>query len=121
MEKKTSTPLKGKVMAAIFYEPSTRTRLSFETAMLRLGGSVISTENAREFSSVVKGETLEDSTRVVNQYADVIVMRHYEEGAAERAAKVSRVPIINAGDGPGQHPTQALPPLYTIQPAKRPQ
>ena len=115
MEKKTSTPLKGKVMAAIFYEPSTRTRLSFETAMLRLGGSVISTENAREFSSVVKGETLEDSTRVVNQYADVIVMRHYEEGAAERAAKVSRVPIINAGDGPGQHPTQALLDLYTIK------
>lgn len=115
LEKKRGTPLKGRVMAALFYEPSTRTRLSFETAMLRLGGGVVSTENAREFSSASKGETLEDTIQVVNQYADVIVMRHYEQGAAERAATVSKVPVINAGDGPGQHPTQALLDLYTIK------
>jgi len=99
----------------VFYEPSTRTRLSFESAMMRLGGRVISTENAREFSSAAKGETLEDTIRIVDGYADVIVLRHYESGAAERAARVSSVPIINAGDGPGQHPTQALLDLYTIE------
>lgn len=115
LEKKRSAALKGKIMASLFYEPSTRTRFSFESAMLRLGGSVITTENAKEFSSASKGETLEDSISVINQYADVIVMRHYEQGASERAANVSRVPIINAGDGPGQHPTQALLDLYTIR------
>jgi aspartate carbamoyltransferase catalytic subunit len=115
LEKKRGTPLRGKIMASLFYEPSTRTRFSFEAAMLRLGGSVITTENAREFSSAAKGETLEDSILVTNHYADVIVMRHYEMGAAERASKVSRIPIINAGDGPGQHPTQALLDLYTIE------
>lgn len=115
LEKKGSAILKGKIMASLFYEPSTRTRFSFESAMLRLGGSVITTENAKEFSSASKGETLEDSISVINQYADVIVMRHYEQGASERAANVSRVPIINAGDGPGQHPTQALLDLYTIR------
>lgn len=115
LEKKRRAPLRGKIIASLFYEPSTRTRFSFETAMLRLGGDVISTENAREFSSAIKGETLEDSISVINQYADVIVMRHYELGAAERAAKVSKIPVINAGDGPGQHPTQALLDLYTIQ------
>lgn len=104
----------GKVMAALFFEPSTRTRLSFETAMLRLGGQVISTENAREFSSAIKGETLEDTIRVVAGYADVIVLRHYEVGAAARAAQVSRVPILSAGDGAGEHPTQALLDLYTV-------
>src|SRR5438093_8599432 len=103
------------VMATLFYEPSTRTRFSFETAMHRLGGRVISTENAAEFSSVAKGETLEDTIRVMNGYADVIVMRHYEVGAAKRAAAVSRIPVINAGDGVGQHPTQALLDLYTIR------
>jgi aspartate carbamoyltransferase catalytic subunit len=107
--------LSGRVMAALFYEPSTRTRLSFEAAMLRLGGQTMGTDNAREFSSAAKGETLEDSIRIVSGYADVIVMRHYEEGAAKRAASVSSVPIINAGDGPGQHPTQALLDLYTIR------
>ncbi len=107
--------LDGKIMASLFYEESTRTRFSFETAMHRLGGSVISTENARQFSSVSKGETLEDTIRIMNGYADVIVMRHYESGAARRAADVSRVPIINAGDGTGQHPTQAFLDLYTIQ------
>ena len=109
------TPLRDQIMASLFYEPSTRTRLSFESAMLRLGGEVISTENAREFSSAAKGETLEDTIRVVSHYADIIVLRHFEQGASERAAAVSEVPIINAGDGAGQHPTQALLDLYTIQ------
>lgn len=107
--------LDGRIMASLFYEESTRTRFSFESAMLRLGGSIISTENARQFSSVSKGETLEDTIRIMNGYADVIVMRHYESGAARRAADVSRVPIINAGDGTGQHPTQAFLDLYTIE------
>ena len=105
----------NRIMATLFYEPSTRTRFSFETAMHRLGGRVISTENAREFSSVSKGETLEDTIRILNGYADVIVMRHNEVGAAKRASAVSRVPIINAGDGAGQHPTQALLDLYTVR------
>ena len=104
----------GRIMATLFYEPSTRTRLSFEAAMLRLGGQVITTENAGEFSSAAKGESLEDTIRVVGGYADVIVLRHKEVGASERARTVSRVPIINAGDGNGQHPTQALLDLYTI-------
>src|SRR5438552_5944379 len=107
--------LSGQVMAALFYEPSTRTRLSFEAAMLRLGGQTMGTDNAREFSSTAKGETLEDTIRIVSGYADVIVLRHREEGAAKRAAAVSDVPIINAGDGPGQHPTQALLDLFTIR------
>jgi aspartate carbamoyltransferase catalytic subunit len=104
-----------RIMATLFYEPSTRTRFSFETAMRRLGGNVISTENAGEFSSAAKGETLEDTIRILNGYADVIVIRHKEVGSARRAAAVSRVPIINAGDGAGQHPTQALLDLYTIR------
>jgi aspartate carbamoyltransferase catalytic subunit len=107
--------LRGRIMATLFYEPSTRTRLSFESAMLRLGGSVIGTEAAHQFSSVIKGETLEDTIRMVMAYADVIVLRHHEEGAAVRAAAVSEVPIVNAGDGPGEHPTQALLDLYTIE------
>lgn len=105
----------NRIMATLFYEPSTRTRFSFETAMHRLGGRVVSTENAREFSSVSKGETLEDTIRIMNGYADVLVLRHNEVGAARRAAAVSRVPVINAGDGIGQHPTQALLDLYTIR------
>lgn len=112
---KGDNSLRGKIMAALFYEPSTRTRFSFESAMLRLGGDVITTENAREFSSAAKGETLEDTIRVMNYYADIIVLRHYEKGASERAAAVSEIPIINAGDGTGQHPTQALLDLYTIK------
>jgi aspartate carbamoyltransferase catalytic subunit len=110
-----SSILNHRIMASLFYEPSTRTRLSFESAMFRLGGDVITTESAREFSSAAKGETLEDTIRIIEGYSDVIVMRHYESGAARRAANVSSVPIINAGDGPGQHPTQALLDLYTIQ------
>ncbi len=106
--------LNGKVMAALFYEPSTRTRFSFESAMNRLGGRVISTEAAGQFSSVTKGETLEDTIRIVGGYSDVIVLRHSEKGAAEKAASVSSVPVINAGDGAGEHPTQALLDMYTI-------
>ncbi len=106
--------LNGKILATLFYEPSTRTRLSFETAMLRLGGGVVSTENAKEFSSAIKGESMEDTVRVIHGYADAIVIRHYEEGTARRASIVSKVPIINAGDGKGQHPTQALLDVYTI-------
>jgi len=106
--------LDGKIMASLFYEPSTRTRFSFESAMRRLGGAVITTENAREFSSAAKGESLSDSTRIMNGYADVIVMRHNEAGSAVRAAEISSIPIINAGDGAGQHPTQALLDIYTI-------
>jgi aspartate carbamoyltransferase catalytic subunit len=107
--------LQGRIMAALFYEPSTRTRLSFESAILRLGGRAIGTDNAREFSSAAKGETLEDTIRIVAGYADVIVLRHHEEGAARRAAAVSDVPVINAGDGKGQHPTQSLLDIYTVQ------
>lgn len=107
--------LARRIMASLFYEPSTRTRLSFESAMLRLGGSVLGTEAAHTFSSAIKGETLEDTVRMVSTYADVIVLRHDELGAAARAAAVSSVPVVNAGDGPGEHPTQALLDLYTIQ------
>jgi aspartate carbamoyltransferase catalytic subunit len=107
--------LAHRVMATLFYEPSTRTRLSFESAMLRLGGSVIGTEAARTFSSAIKGETLEDTVRMVSTYADLIVLRHDEAGAAARAASVASVPVVNAGDGPGEHPTQALLDLYTIE------
>lgn len=106
--------LKGKIMTTFFYEPSTRTRLSFESAMIKLGGSVIGTESAREFSSVVKGESIEDSIRIISSYCDVIVMRHNEEGSVKRASQVSKVPVINAGDGRGQHPSQALLDVYTI-------
>ncbi len=111
---KTDNCLKGKILATLFYEPSTRTRLSFESAMQKLGGSVISTENAKEFSSAIKGESLADTIRIVAGYCDCIVIRHYETGAAKSASEVSKVPIINAGDGKGQHPTQALLDVYTI-------
>jgi aspartate carbamoyltransferase catalytic subunit len=106
--------LKGKILAALFYEPSTRTRLSFESAMLRLGGDVVTAEGI-QFSSLYKGETIEDTMMMVGQYADIIAMRHPEQGSAEKAAAASKVPFINAGDGPGQHPTQALLDLFTIQ------
>lgn len=107
--------LSGKILATVFYEPSTRTRLSFESAMMRLGGRIITTENAKEFSSAAKGENIEDTVRVIQSYADAIVIRHHESGTAERASQFSNVPIINAGDGPGQHPTQSLTDLYTIE------
>lgn len=104
-----------RIMATVFYAPSTRTRFSFEAAMHRLGGRVLSTEQARAFSSEVEGEQVEDSIRIIGGYADVIVIRHHEQDGAQRAAAVSPVPVINAGDGNGgQHPTQALLDLYTI-------
>ncbi|KAI8472341.1 MAG: Aspartate/ornithine carbamoyltransferase [Monoraphidium minutum] len=99
--------LEGRIMATLFYEPSTRTRLSFESAMARLGGTVLSTESAGEYSSAAKGETLEDTIRTVENYADCIVLRHFQEGSALKAAGAASIPILNAGDGPGQHPSQA--------------
>lgn len=103
------------IMGTLFYKPSTRTRFSFESAMHRLGGRVLSTEHAREFSSEIEGEQLEDTIRIIGHYCDVIVLRHHEEGGAKRAAACSTVPVLNAGDGEGgQHPTQALLDLYTI-------
>eukprot|EP00494_Astrolonche_serrata_P024996 UN25256 len=102
-------------MTVLFYEPSTRTRCSFETAMKRLGGSVIVNTAMKQNSSVKKGETLEDTIRTLTQYVDIIAMRHPELGSADRAAKVSgKVSILNGGDGPGEHPTQAMLDLYTI-------
>lgn len=104
-----------RIMASLFYQPSTRTRFSFEAAMYRLGGRVLSTEQAGFFSSEVEGEQLEDTIRILGGYSDVIVIRHTQAGGARRAAEVSPVPVINAGDGNGgQHPTQALLDLYTI-------
>ena len=111
---KYSTPLIGKVLATLFFEPSTRTRLSFESAMKRLGGNVIGITE-REGSSLVKGETLADTIRMVESYSDAIVLRHPQEGAARMAAEFSEIPIINAGDGAGQHPTQTLLDLFTIR------
>jgi aspartate carbamoyltransferase catalytic subunit len=108
-------PLRGRILATLFFEPSTRTRFSFEAAMQKLGGGVLTAENARANSSATKGETLGDTIRVVSGYADVIAIRHYEQGAAAEAARISPVPIINAGDGVGEHPTQALADVYTIK------
>ncbi len=111
-----SSILPGEKMITLFYEPSTRTRASFEMAMDYLGGRVVfSTENARQFSSAKKGETLEDTIRVLNRYhPDVIVLRYDQEGGAKEAARVSDAAVINAGDGSGQHPTQALLDIFTI-------
>jgi aspartate carbamoyltransferase catalytic subunit len=109
-----------KILATLFYEPSTRTRFSFEAAMHRLGGQVLSTEHARVFSSEIEAEQIEDTIRIISGYCDAIVLRHTEAGGAKRAARVSSVPIINAGDGgSGQHPTQALLDLYTIYRRRR--
>ncbi|HEV2012468.1 MAG TPA: aspartate carbamoyltransferase [Candidatus Dormibacteraeota bacterium] len=107
--------LRGRLLATLFYEPSTRTRFSFEAAMYRLGGQVLSAENAARASSAAKGEALEDAIRVISGYADAIVLRHPEIGAVERAARAAEVPVVSAGDGPGHHPTQALLDLYTIK------
>jgi len=105
----------NRIMATLFYAPSTRARFSFEAAMHRLGGRVLSTEHARMFSSEIEGEQVEDSIRIIGGYSDVIVIRHHEAGGARRAADTSPVPVVNAGDGEGgQHPTQALLDLYTI-------
>lgn len=114
--KKLAEKYRDKQLCTLFYEPSTRTRLSFETAALKLGMGVVSTENAGGFSSAAKGETLEDTINVINQYGVcAVVIRHPETGAAQKAANVSKVPIINAGDGKGEHPTQALLDAYTIK------
>jgi carbamoyl-phosphate synthase/aspartate carbamoyltransferase/dihydroorotase/carbamoyl-phosphate synthase/aspartate carbamoyltransferase len=107
--------LKGHVLTALFYEPSTRTSASFIAAMERLGGSVIPITQGVQFSSVSKGETLADTVRTLQQYSDVIVLRHPETGAAKLAADYADVPILNAGDGTGEHPTQALLDLFTIR------
>lgn len=107
--------LKGKILATVFYEPSTRTRLSFESAMFRLGGQVISSEMAAETSSAAKGESIEDTVRIIESYADGIVIRHPVAGEVDRAAAVAKVPVINAGDGANEHPTQALLDLYTLK------
>ena len=105
--------LEGKVVASLFFEPSTRTRLSFETAINRLGGRIIGFSDAGS-SSVSKGETLHDTTRMVSNYADLIVMRHPLEGSSRYASEVANVPVINAGDGANQHPTQTLLDMYSI-------
>ena len=109
----TDQPLKHRVMSTLFYEPSTRTSCSFQSAMLRLGGSVIPVPV--EKSSIQKGESLQDTIRTLCCYSDIIVLRHPEKGAVSEASKVSTKPLLNAGDGTGEHPTQALLDLYTIQ------
>jgi len=114
LAQKGSDMLKGKILATLFFEPSTRTRLSFEAAMLKLGGSTIGFAEP-EIASVKKGENLADTVRTVENYADAIALRHPLEGAAKLAAEFSKVPIINAGSGAEEHPTQALIDLYTIQ------
>jgi len=108
-----SDMLRGKVLATLFFEPSTRTRLSFETAMHRLGGSVVGFAEP-QVASIKKGENLADTVRVVENYADVLVLRHPLEGAARLAAEFAKVPVVNAGSGAEEHPTQALLDLYTI-------
>ena len=107
--------LQGRLMQSVFYEPSTRTRLSFGSAAQHLGMSVASTENAREFSSAIKGETIQDTIRMLAQYRpDCIVLRHHETGSVREASLVTDVPILNAGDGRGEHPTQALLDAMTV-------
>ncbi len=105
--------MEGKILATLFFEPSTRTRLSFEAAMLRVGGQVISVASGAT-SSAAKGETIADSVKTVEGYADVIVIRHPQVGSAQEAADAADIPVINGGDGTGQHPTQALLDVYTI-------
>lgn len=116
--KKYSNKLDDKIIAIMFYEPSTRTRLSFETAALKLGAKIITTENAGEFSSAAKGETIEDTVKVIAGYADAMVIRHRSDTSAIEAASVEKIPILNAGAGKGEHPTQALLDLYTIREKK---
>jgi aspartate carbamoyltransferase len=112
------TNMSGKVLATLFFEPSTQTRLTFETAMLRLGGHVVSVTDAKTSSSAVKGETLFDTGKMIDGYADVAVIRHMQEGSARELAEAANVPVINGGDGAGQHPSQALMDLYTIMKEK---
>lgn len=109
--------MEGKILSTLFFEPSTRTRLSFEAAMLRLGGQVITVADAKT-SSAAKGESLADTARTVEGYADIIVIRHPQKGSAQQIADAVAIPVINAGDGAGQHPTQALLDVYTIKKEK---
>ncbi|MDR2036453.1 MAG: aspartate carbamoyltransferase, partial [Bacteroidales bacterium] len=113
-KKPTQDILSGKLVGTLFFEPSTRTRLSFETAVQRLGGRVVGFADA-SCSSVTKGETLKDTIKMVNNYVDLIVMRHPLEGSARYASEIASVPVINAGDGANQHPSQTLLDLYSIQ------
>ena len=112
--KKIKKTLKGKIVALLFYEPSTRTKFSFESAVIRLGGDIISTENASMFSSFVKKETIEDTMRMVNKYADALVIRCKDDLYPTKALSVAEIPVINAGSGTTQHPTQSLLDVYTI-------
>lgn len=114
-QKNFSKKLHDKIIAVMFYEPSTRTRMSFETAVLKLGGQVISTENASSNSSGKKGESVEDTIKILQQYADAIVIRHSDDNWPVEAKKIAKVPILNGGAGKGEHPTQALLDLYTIR------
>ncbi len=114
---KASQLCKGLILASLFYEPSTRTRLSFESAMLRLGGQVISVPGAG-YSSVAKGESLSDTVKVISGYADILVLRHYQEGSARVAAEAASIPLINGGDGQGEHPTQTLCDLFVLRKTK---
>lgn len=107
------TVLDGAVLGSLFFEPSTRTRLSFESAFLRLGGEVTTTTGFT-FSSMAKGESIEDTSRVVSGYSDVLVVRHPDEGSVAQFASASTVPVLNAGDGAGEHPSQALLDVYTL-------
>lgn len=113
-----SSICRGKILGTLFYEPSTRTRLSFESAMLRMGGTVLGFSDAST-SSVSKGESIADTIRVLSTYADVVVMRHPKEGAPKLASEYSLVPVINGGDGGHQHPTQTLTDLLTIRRYKK--
>lgn len=117
LEKNFKSNAKGKILGNLFFEPSTRTRMSFETAMLKLGGGVINF--SEKLSSIEKGENFEDTIRVVDLYCDIIVLRHQKDGAARFASEISQHPVINAGDGSNQHPTQALLDLYTIKKLKK--
>ena len=114
----TGHELDGKILAVLFFEPSTRTRMSFSSAMMRLGGKILNLVSV-EASSIAKGESLSDTIRVISGYADAIVLRHPKEGAARLASEVATVPVINGGDGAGQHPSQTLLDLFTIRKSMR--
>ncbi|MFH1471024.1 MAG: aspartate carbamoyltransferase [Candidatus Micrarchaeota archaeon] len=114
----SKTPLKGSVVSTLFFEPSTRTRLSFQAAAQRLGADVINFESVA-FTSMAKGETFVDTIKIIDGYADLIVMRHHLEGAARLAANIAKHPVVNGGDGGNQHPTQTLIDLYTIRKIKK--
>ena len=114
----TGHELDGKILAVLFFEPSTRTRMSFSSAMMRLGGKILNLGSV-EASSIAKGETLSDTIRIISGSADAIVLRHPKEGAARLASEVATVPVINGGDGAGQHPSQTLLDLFTIRKSMR--